>query len=244
MKDIIGFWGYPRKDIIEKVKKEYCECSFVDLDIDYNYPKQNLAPEAYCVIIKNILNNAYHLKDRLRLILAPIGKDKCDSAFFVSEILKKEGFELIQSVFEDKCPLENFDKNLPISKSALPLKEKVELITKNIIEQKDYSHLEEAKPQFGFWGVPPNDLSILNLFPDKTEVFGWVRAVEAGFPGDFELESYVKKDLPTVFFTQSFCSKNYLAKYLADKYQGLYIDIDSTPTNSAKAKIEAFLKLR
>ena len=243
MKDIIAFWGYPRKELIKEAKEKYPFAQFVDLDIDYNYPKLNLTPDAYCVIIKNILNNAYYLKNRIIEILAPIGKDKCDSAFFVCEILKNEGFKVIQSVFEDKCP--DIKKLfLQISKSGLPLKEKVEIITKNIYEQKDYSYLKEVKPAFGFWGVPPNDLDILNLFPDNTHVFGWIRAVEAGYPGDWEIESYADKNIPMVFFTQSFCSKNYLAKYLADKYQGLYIDIDSTPTNSAKAKIEAFLKLR
>ena len=35
-----------------------------------------------------------------------------------------------------------------------------------------------------------------------------------------------------------------LAKYLADKYNGLYIDIDDYANNSIKAKIEAFLRLR
>ncbi len=67
----------------------------------------------------------------------------------------------------------------PISISNLPLKEKIEKITANIIEEKDYSYLPESKPQFGFWGVPPNDLSILEIFPDNTHVFGWTRCVEA-----------------------------------------------------------------
>ena len=63
-------------------------------------------------------------------------------------------------------------------------------------------------------------------------------------PGNIELEMLVEKDLPTVFFAQTFCAKNQLAKYLANEYNGLYIDIDGTPTNSIKAKIEAFLRLR
>ena len=90
MKDIIAFWGYPRKELIKEAKEKYPFAQFVDLDIDYNYPKLNLTPDAYCVIIKNILNNAYYLKNRIIEILAPIGKDKCDSAFFVCEILKNE----------------------------------------------------------------------------------------------------------------------------------------------------------
>lgn len=243
MKDIIAFWGYPDINLIHKTKKEYPNATFVDLDIDFNYPKLNKIPEAYCTIIKNIYNNAFYLKDRIIKILAPIGKDKCDSGYFISEILIEEGFNVVQSIFEDKCKDINSLK-LPISKSNLPLKKKIELITANIIEEKDYSDLTQVEPKFGFWGVPPNDLSILDMFPNETEVFGWTRAVEAKFPGDWELESYVNPKLPTVFFCQSFCSKTMLAKYLADKYQGLYIDIDCIPTNSAKAKIEAFLKLR
>ncbi len=243
MKNIIAFWGYPQPNLINKAKKDYPNAEFVDLDIDFGYPNLKLAPDNYCTIIKNILNNAFYLKDKIIKILAPIGKDKCDSGFFVSEILKQEGFDIVQSIFEEKCP-DISELKLPISKSNLPLKEKVELITKNIIEEKDYSTLKTTKASFGFWGVPPNDLDILNLFPNETEVFGWLRAVEAKYPGDFDIEAFVEADLPTVFFCQAFCSKTILAKQLANKYNGLFIDIDSIPTNSAKAKIEAFLKLR
>lgn len=242
-KDIIAFYGYPRVELIKKAQLEYPKAEFIDLDIDYNYPDLKLLPDNYCVIIKNIFNNAMYLKDRIIKVLASTGKDKCDSGYFLSEILIEEGFKVEQSVFEDKCP--NIDTlKLPISKSNIPLKQKIELITKNIIEQKDYSYLEEVEPAFGFWGVPPNDLNILDLFPNNTEVFGWSRAVEARYPADWEIETYVKKDLPTVFFTQAFCSKTLVAKRLAAKYNGLFIDIDATPTNSIKAKIEAFIKLR
>lgn len=242
-KDIIAFWGYPEKELINKTKIEYPNAKWVDLDIDFGAVDLKILPENYCVIIKNIYNNAMNLKDRIIKILAPIGKDKCDSAYFASEILKKSGFKVIQSVFEDVCP--DIEKiNIPISKSSLPLKEKIELITKNIFEQKDYSYLKSVKPQFGFWGVPPNDLSILELFPRETEVFGWCRAVEAGYPGDFQLESYVDADIPTVFFVQAFCSKSQLAKYLANKYEGLFIDVDGCSNASVRAKIEAFIKLR
>ena len=55
MKDIIGFWGYPQKDLIKQAKKEYKSATFIDLDIDYNYPDLKIAPNNYCVIIKNIL---------------------------------------------------------------------------------------------------------------------------------------------------------------------------------------------
>ena len=55
------------------------------------------------------------------------------------------------------------------------------------------------------------------------------------------LEMYVDPNIKTIFFTQSFCSKQILAKYLADKYNGLFIDSDGKITNSTKAKVEAFL---
>ncbi len=243
MKDIIAFWGYPEIKLIEKTKKEYPDAVWVDLDIDYNYPDLKFIPDNYCVIIKNIYNNAFYLKDRIIKVLSPIGKDKCDSAYFIAHILKENGFVVEFSTFEDKCPdIKNL--KLPISKSNLALKKKIELITKNIYERKDYSYLEEIKPSFGFWGVPPNDLNILDVFPDNTWVYGWSRAVEAGYPGDWELETYFDKEIPTVFFTQSFCSKTTVAKYLANKAGGLLIDIDKIPTNSIKAKIEAFIKLR
>ena len=242
-KNIIAFWGYPEKELIKKTKIEYPKAQWVDLDININAPDLKFLPENYCIIIKNIYNNALFLKNKIIKILAPIGKDKCDSAYFASEILKETGFEVIQTTFEQQC--KNLNKiNIPISKSSLPLKEKIELITKNIIEQKDYSHLKPTKPKFGFWGVPPNDLSILELFPNETEVFGWCRAVEAGYPGDFQIETFADKNIPTIFFTQAFCSKTQLAKYLANKYDGLFIDVDCNANNSIKAKIEAFLKLR
>lgn len=243
MKNIIGFWGYPKPSLIEKYKNLYPNAQWVDLDIDFNYPKINILPENYCSIIKNIFNNAFYLKDSLIAILAPIGKDKCDAAFFAVQILREQGFNVEISYFEEIMPLDKL-WDAPISKSDLPLREKIEKITANIIEQKDYSYLPECKAQFGFWGVPPNDLSILEIFPDKTHVFGWTRCVEAKNPANIELEMYVQDDLPTVFFAQTFCAKNQLAKYLANKYNGLYIDIDGTPTNSIKAKIEAFIKLR
>ena len=242
-KDIIAFWGYPRIELIKETKQKHKDALWVDLDINYNYPDLKFLPDNYCTIIKNIYNNAIYLKDRIIKILAPIGKDKCDSGYFISKILKEQGFCVIESIFEDECKDINLIKT-PISRSNLPLKTKIELTTKNIYEQKDYSHLKEIKPKFGFWGVPPDNLDILDIFPNETEIFGWTRAVEAGYPADWKIETYARKDIPTVFFTQAFCSKTLVAKYLANKYEGLLIDIDSTPTNSIKAKLEAFIKLR
>ena len=203
MKNKIGFWGYPHPKVIERVKSEYPMATWFDLDFDFSHkvPESNILPESYCKIIKQIINNSLYFKDEIIKIVAPIGKDKCDSGW-------------------------------------------VTTITANIVEKMPNGNIVQSKPKFGFWGVPPNDLEVLKLFPDETHVYGWTRCVEAQVPADIELEMYVEPDVPTVFYAQAFCSKTQLAKYLANKYNGLYIDIDDYATNSVKAKIEAFLRLR
>lgn len=238
-KKIIGFWGYPDPEIILKLKQEFPSAQWLDLDIDFDYPDTNILPDAYCKIIKNIINNAFYFKDSMLKIVATIGKDKCDSGWFAAKILRAKGFDVIESSYEKLSP----KKEIKICTSDLPLIEKVSLITNNIINPTE-KEFNQSKANFGFWGVPPNDLSILKLFPDNTHVFGWTRCVEAGTPADVDLEMYVDENLPTVFYSQAFCAKSQLAKYLADKYNGLYIDIDDYATNSIKAKIEAFLRLR
>lgn len=239
MKNKIGFWGYPHPNIIKLYKEKYPAFQWIDLDIDFGYENTDLLPKSYCKIIKNIISNSLFYKNELEVIIAPIGKDKCDSGWFASALLKDLGFNVVESVFEEKT----FKTTPLISVSNLPLRKKVELITERII--KDTSvQIVECKPQFGFWGVPPNDLSILELFPDSTHLYGWCRCVDAKAPADLDLEMFVDENVPTVFYAQAFCAKMQLAKYLANKYGGLYIDIDDLATNSTRAKIEAFLELR
>lgn len=238
-KNIIGFWGYPHPELINKYKKLYPCAQWIDFDIDWGFTKQDILPESYCTIIKNIINSAFHYKNELLVILAPIGKDKCDSGWFAYEILKDMNFPVVSSVFEETT----FKRKVKISTSNIPLRKKIEMITQEIYEPVN-DNIQQCEAKFGFWGVPPNDLTILELFPNETHLYGWTRCVEAMTPADIELEMYVDKNVPTVFYAQSFCSKTQLAKYLADKYNGLYIDMDDKATNSIKAKIEAFLRLR
>ena len=219
------------------------------MDIEIGAPKSAILPESYCKIIRNIIDNTLYIKPDL--ILAPIGKDKCDSGWFASKILEDMGFNIIPTVFEEIVP----KREVKISKSKLPLADKIQKITAGIIDSSIWNdnyikapipkENNSLNPLFtpGFWGVPPNDLEILKLFPDTTHVYGWTRCVEAGTPADLDLEMYVNPNVPTVFYAQAFCSKAQLAKYLADKYNGLYIDIDDYASNSVKAKIEAFLRL-
>ncbi len=245
----IGFWGYPDPDIVKKVKQDYPNAEWIDLDIDFYYPKTNILPESYCKIIKNIIDNTVYLKPDL--IVAPIGKDKCDSGWFASRILSDMGFNVIQTIYEKLEP----KREVVICDSNMPLYDKITTITAGIIDStildsackiiaadKEFQNQSNSFTP-GFWGVPPNDLEILKLFPDTTRVFGWTRCVEAGTPADLELEMYVDENIPTVFYAQAFCAKSQLAKYLADKYNGLYIDIDDYASNSIRAKVEAFLRL-
>jgi len=234
----IGFWGYPNPDVVKKIKNEYGDAEWIDLDVDFGNPRTSVLPESYCKIIKNIIDNSMAIKPKL--IVAPIGKDKCDSGWFASKLLADMGFDVVQTIYEDL----SHKYDIKICKSDLSLYDKVTRITDNIIERKSTEDISLVKPSFGFWGVPPNDLEILKLFPNSTHVYGWLRCVEAGAPADIDLEMYVDESVPTVFYSQAFCSKSQLAKYLADKYNGLYIDIDDYASNSIRAKIEAFLKLR
>ena len=245
MKDKIGFWGYPPPDVINRIKKEYPNAQWFDLDFDFSnkVPNANILPESYCKIIKQIINNSLYFRDEIIKIVAPIGKDKCDSGWFAAQLLKDMGFDVEETKFE------TFEHRSPvvISTSNMPLYDKVTMITANITATHPAplpKGTREVPAKFGFWGVPPNDLDVLRLFPDETHVYGWTRCVEAKVPADIELEMYVEPDVPTVFYAQAFCSKTQLAKYLANKYNGLYIDIDDYATNSVKAKIEAFLRLR
>ncbi len=243
MKNKIGFWGYPPPDVIQRIKNEYPEAQWFDLDFDFSdkVPDANILPESYCKIIKQIINNSLYLKNELIKIVAPVGKDKCDSGWFAAQLLKDMGFDVEETKFE------TFEHRSPvvISTSNMPLYGKITTITANIVADSiNNSNIVQCKPKFGFWGVPPNDLEVLRLFPNETHVYGWTRCVEAKVPADIELEMYVEPDVPTVFYAQAFCSKTQLAKYLANKYNGLYIDIDDYASNSVKAKIEAFLRLR
>lgn len=237
-KKAIGIWGYPDPDIFMQKKEDHPEHKIIDLDINYEAPNSGILPDAYCRIIRNIIDNSIALKNNLEVIIAAVGEEKCDSGRFAAKILDDLGFNVVQTRYN-----KTGTKSLtPISTSNLPLKDKILTIMDNIVEKQEITY-EQTKPDYGFWGVPPNDLSILELFPDTTHVYGWTRCVEAGSPADIDLEMFVDENVPTVFFAQTFCSKMQLAKYLAKKYDGLYVDVDDFASNSVKAKIEAFIQL-
>jgi len=238
-KKYIAFWGYPDPYVMDKIKAQFPNSEWLDLDIDFDVPDLNILPDVSCKIIKNLINNAFYYRDEIIKIIAAIGKEKCDSGWYAANLLKNFGFDVVETKYE------NLDNRKPIkySTSNLPLYDKVNLIM-NSIPSPIYTDCEYVQPKFGFWGVPPNDINILKLFPNETHVYGWIRCCEAGVPADLDLEMFVDDNIPTVFYAQAFCAKGALAKYLADKYSGLYIDIDDYATGSIRAKIEAFLRLR
>lgn len=233
----IGYWGCPSRQVISKIARTYPYDEFIDLDVNMNAPSSGLVPDAYCQIVTNIVDNALHLRQNIRLIIASVGEDKCDGGRFAALILKDLGFPImeVRNTESEREPL-------TISTSGLPLLEKVNRIMDGVVSpnQKKYP---EVQPTHGFWGVPPHDMRLLELFPNTTHVYGWTRCVEAGVPGDLELEMYVDPGVPTVFYTQTFCQKTVLAKYLAEKYDGLYIDCDGPLTNSVIAKVTAFIRM-
>lgn len=238
-KRIIGIWGYPAPDIIDEIREKYPDHRFFDLDVNIDAPSSNIVPDAYCKIIANIIDNAVNLKEKTDLIIASVGEEKCDSARIAAKILEDKGFNILRTEYDtykkDASPI-------PISISDLPLKEKVIKIMDGVIEPVKFK-TEQSKATMGFWGVPPNDMSLLELFPDTTHIFGWTRCVEAKRPADLDLEMMVDESVPTVFFAQTFCAKMQLAVYLARKYNGLYVDVDDIASNSVRAKIEAFIRL-
>lgn len=237
-RNIIGIWGYPEPEIFLQIRQKYPHHEIIDLDVSYEMPNSGIIPDAYCRIIRNIIDNSIALKDNLEIIVASVGEEKCDSGRLAAKILQDMNFNIIQT----KYNLSRKNNDTPISKSNLRLKKKIVTIMDNLINKQEIS-FEQTAPEYGFWGVPPNDLSILELFPDTTHVYGWTRCVEAERPADIDLEMFVDEQVPTVFFAQTFCSKMQLAKYLAKKYNGLYVDVDDKASESVKAKIEAFIQL-
>jgi len=238
MKKYIGFYGCPSRNIMLSYKNKL-HLDFIDLDEDFGNPDSKILPQAYCRIIKNIIDNSIALRDKLDLIIAAVGEDKCDQGRFAAYLLKDMGFDVIEVRNND---LTNPPHPLKICTSTLPLDEKVKRIMKTVY-MEDNNDYEQCKPNYGYWGVPPHDLNLLKIFPNTTHIFGWTRCVEARRPADLELECYVESDIPTIFYTQTFCGKQQLAKYLAEKYRGLFIDCNGPATQSVLAKIEAFIRL-
>jgi hypothetical protein len=238
----IGIVGVPPRDLIDQHRGPGDQ--IVDLDMPHPGVRKEVAerfvPRVYCSTLRTVAANALALE--LDLIIAAVGEGKCDGARYIMDKLAGEiGVEVIAVRRADTEP-----RGFPICTSGLPPREKVELIIKGVarnLTDEEMSRAKPCEPVAGFWGVPPHDLAILELFPDAAHVFGWTRCMENGTPADHALESRVEPGLPTVFFAQAFCAKNALARTLASMHNGLYVEVDEVMTRSAAAKIEAFLEL-
>jgi hypothetical protein len=235
---LIGYYGHPPLAVLDE-HRQRLGLELVDLDVGVGLPDTRLVPDTCCQIITNIVTNAEHLRDRLAVVIASVGEEKCDAGRYAAQILRELGLAVVETrnhALEPRRPLK-------IATSRLPLREKV-LRIMDTVHTPDEREYEPCAPVAGFWGVPPHDLDLLDLFPPETHVYGWTRCVEAGVPADLELECTVDPGVPTVFFTQTFCAKQLLARHLAQKFSGLAVDADAAVGASVAAKVEAFLKLR
>lgn len=239
---VIGYYGFPRRSVLREARRSFGPAlPLVDLDVDRGAPDSGILPPTTCRIIADIIDNAIELGSRLAAVVASVGEEKCDRGRHAAHLLERFGFTVIESRFP---PEELEDRPLVYSRSRLALREKVNRIMDTVVDPSPpVGILEPCAPTHGFWGVPPHDFRILDLFSPTTHAYGWVRCVEAGRPSDLELECAVDEGVPTVFFTQSFCAKQDLAHYLAERHCGLAIDCHGEMNDSILAKVEAFLKL-
>ncbi len=237
----VGIVGVPPREIIRALNASGAFIHDLDEPIvtaDIETASAYL-PRVYCAVLRTAMVNALLLE--LDGIVIDTGPGKCDCALHTAAIMEDA---LAIPVIRTR----NMDAEgagYPLSMSALPLKEKLQAITAGVkYAAPPLHHPEPCLPTAGFWGVPPRDFSILELFPDTSHVYGWSRCMGNKTPADHELEASFNPAVPTVFFAQSFCAKTALARYLARKHpHGLYLDVDVHTTGSAKAKIQAFLEL-
>ena len=237
----VGIVGIPPLEVIRELTAHNItihdlDTPMIKADIELTAP---YLPRVYCAILRTVVLNALHLT--LDAIYIDVGPGKCDCALHVATVLEDM---LTIPVYKTK----NEDMTsfgTPVSRSRMGLMQKFECITEGVKNTEKLAiPPEPCKPTAGFWGVPPRDFSILNLFPDTTHIYGWTRCMENKTPADNELELHYNPDIPTIFYAQSFCAKTALARHLADKHpHGLYLDSDVTAGGSAKAKIQAFLEL-
>jgi hypothetical protein len=237
----VGIVGMPPLAVINELNTDNViihdlDTPMIAADIEMTAP---YLPRVYCAILRTVILNALHLT--LDAIYIDVGPGKCDCALHVATVLQDMlAIPLFKTRNEDMTGY-----GTPVSRSRMNLMQKFEHITAGVkIAEKPSASLPACIPTAGFWGVPPRDFSILDLFPDTTHIYGWTRCMENKTPADHELELVFNPDIPTVFYAQSFCAKTALARHLALKHpHGLYLDSDVTAGGSAKAKIQAFLEL-
>ena len=234
----IGFVGCPTQEGFSTIVEDGDEAEFIDLDNFHPQAERwsaRLLPANVCTIIKRIVDNALSLE--LDAILFDEGYGKCDHARAAAAVCQEHLDIPIVYTRNDNLA----GHGTPICDSRLPVIEKAERILDNLIKPEPFEGAKVVNPPVALWGVPASDFKLYTLFPDGTRLLGWFRCLENRTPADVALELEVDANIPTVFFAQTFCHKNILAKELARKYAGLYVDIDGAITASVIAKIETFL---
>ena len=237
----VGIVGVPPLKIIQELNAG--NTAIVDLDtplVHANLEKTvSYLPRVYCAILRTVVLNALLLQ--VDAVYIDVGRGKCDNALHVSTIL--EDILAVPVIRTRNDDHKSF--GTPICRTEMKLMDKFHRITGDVTSAAPAGGTHEpCRPTAGFWGVPPRDFSILDLFPDTTHIYGWTRCMENKTPADLDLEAHCNPGIPTIFFAQSFCAKTALAQHLARKHpQALYLDCDVTAGGSAKAKIQAFLEL-
>lgn len=243
-----GIVGLPPRKLMARLTASGCLIHDLDAQLTAtpstgaaDLPTADLLPLVYCGILRTVVSNALQLAGELDAIFIDIGPGKCDGARYTAQLLDRNpALPVVVCQNQDQQAM-----GTPISRSGLPLLSKLELITAGVKNPQPPADPPPAcPPRAGFWGVPPRDFSLLELFPAATHVYGWSRCLENKTPADHELETYCRPELPTVFFAQSFCPKTALARFLAAGHpNALYLDVDLHAGNSARTKIQAFLEL-
>lgn len=236
-----GIVGIPPLSVMELLASPEYEVFDLDepqgkIDIETASP---FLPRVYCGILRTVVANSLTIQPDI--IYIDTGSGKCDCAVHTATVLEDilPNTRVVRTRNHDAT-----DFGTPLCRTEMNLMDKMAAITASVQVPFPYEDIQECIPTAGFWGVPPRDFSLLNLFPDTTHIYGWTRCMENKTPDNLDLEMYFNPTIPTVFFAQSFCAKTALARHLASKHPyGLYLDCDVTAGNSVKAKIQAFLEL-
>jgi len=233
---LVGFAGWPDPGAFD----DFPGARLVDLDNffpDVPPAGADIIPQNTCAIIKRVLANGLSLP--LDAVVLDDSPGKCDMARMVARVLE-DRLEIPVIIAKNE---NRRGEGTPISDSKLPPREKAQRILDGLTGQAATDDLAyEPRPPAAIWGVPAADLSLYELFPPGSRLLGWFRCLENRTPGLEKLEFEVHPGIPTVFFAQTFCHKNIIARHLSYKYGGLYVDADGVITSSVRAKIEAFLR--
>ncbi len=233
---LVGFVGLPAQAAFER----FGGAEFVDLDNAYpGVPPAgaDVLPQNTCAIIKRIVANGLAMP--LDAILVDEGPGKCDMSRMAAYILENRTNAKVIRATNDNIE----GRGTPVCDSTLAPSEKVVRIFDGLVKEVKTDDLEpEPSPPVAVWGVPAADLAFYDLFPPGTRLLGWFRCLENRTPALEKLELEVTPDVPTIFFAQTFCHKNIIARHLANLHGGLYVDADGVVSSSVKAKIEAFLE--